>query len=84
MILPIGRPEQRPDSILLHFGPHSSAYVRYGGWPAIEEGLARRPQDVEVLKADFERGRRMGLDVQFIPAELACQLNPFLFCSNGP
>ena len=40
--------------------------------------IARRPQDAEVIKADFERGRRMGLDVELISPEQASQLNPFL------
>ncbi|GLR86906.1 NAD(P)/FAD-dependent oxidoreductase [Bradyrhizobium iriomotense] len=40
--------------------------------------IARRPQDAEVLKADFERGRRMGLDVELISPEQASRLNPFL------
>jgi 4-methylaminobutanoate oxidase (formaldehyde-forming) len=40
--------------------------------------IARRPQDAEVIKADFERGRRMGLDVALISPERASRLNPFL------
>jgi hypothetical protein len=40
--------------------------------------IARRPQDAEVIKADFERGRRMGLDVELISPEQASCLNPFL------
>jgi 4-methylaminobutanoate oxidase (formaldehyde-forming) len=40
--------------------------------------IARRPQDAEVMKADFERGRRMGLDVELISPEQASRLNPFL------
>jgi 4-methylaminobutanoate oxidase (formaldehyde-forming) len=40
--------------------------------------IARRPQDAEVIKADFERGRRMGLDVELISPEQANLLNPFL------
>ena len=40
--------------------------------------IARRPQDAEVIKTDFERGRRMGLDVELIPPEQASRLNPFL------
>lgn len=40
--------------------------------------IARRPQDAEVIKADFERGRRMGLDVELISPEQANRLNPFL------
>jgi len=40
--------------------------------------IARRPQDAEVIKADFERGRRMGLDVELISPEQASRLNPFL------
>jgi glycine/D-amino acid oxidase-like deaminating enzyme len=40
--------------------------------------IARRPQDAEVIKADFERGRRMGLDVELISPEQATRLNPFL------
>jgi len=40
--------------------------------------IARRPQDAEVIKADFERGRRMGLDVERISPERASRLNPYL------
>jgi 4-methylaminobutanoate oxidase (formaldehyde-forming) len=40
--------------------------------------IARRPQDAEVIHADFERGRRMGLDVELISPEQANRLNPFL------
>src|SRR6266568_6331002 len=40
--------------------------------------IARRPQDAEVIKSDFERGRRMGLDVEPISPEQASRLNPFL------
>jgi glycine/D-amino acid oxidase-like deaminating enzyme len=40
--------------------------------------IARRPQDAEVIKADLERGRRMGLDVEPISPEQASRLNPFL------
>jgi glycine/D-amino acid oxidase-like deaminating enzyme len=40
--------------------------------------IARRSQDGEVVKADFERGRRMGLDVELISPEQASRLNPFL------
>jgi glycine/D-amino acid oxidase-like deaminating enzyme len=40
--------------------------------------IARRPQDAEVIKADFERGRRNGLDVELISPERANRLNPFL------
>jgi glycine/D-amino acid oxidase-like deaminating enzyme len=40
--------------------------------------IARRPQDAEVIKADLERGRRMGLDVGPISPEQASRLNPFL------
>lgn len=40
--------------------------------------IARRPQDAEVIKADFERGRRTGLDVELISPEQASCLNPFL------
>src|SRR5437879_13731207 len=40
--------------------------------------IARRPQDAEVIKADLERGRRMGLDVEAISSEQASRLNPFL------
>jgi glycine/D-amino acid oxidase-like deaminating enzyme len=40
--------------------------------------IARRPQDAEVVKDDFERGRRMGLDVELISPEQASRLNPFL------
>jgi 4-methylaminobutanoate oxidase (formaldehyde-forming) len=40
--------------------------------------IARRPRDGEVIKADFERGYRMGLDVELISPEEATRLNPFL------
>lgn len=40
--------------------------------------IARRPQDAEVIKADLERGRRMGLDVEPISPEQASRLNPLL------
>jgi glycine/D-amino acid oxidase-like deaminating enzyme len=40
--------------------------------------IARRPQDAEVVKDDFERGRRMGLDMELISPEQASRLNPFL------
>jgi glycine/D-amino acid oxidase-like deaminating enzyme len=40
--------------------------------------IARRSQDGEVIKADFERGRRMGLDVELVSPEQASRLNPFL------
>jgi glycine/D-amino acid oxidase-like deaminating enzyme len=39
---------------------------------------ARRQQDTEVIKSDFERGRRMGLDVELISSDQASRLNPFL------
>ena len=44
--------------------------------------IARRPQDAKVIKADLERGRRMGLDVEFISPKEVSRLNPFLQ-SNG-
>ncbi len=40
--------------------------------------IARRQQDAEVIKSDFERGRRMGLDVELISPDQASHLNPFL------
>jgi 4-methylaminobutanoate oxidase (formaldehyde-forming) len=40
--------------------------------------VARRPQDAEVLEADFERGARLGLDVELITPSAAHRLNPFL------
>jgi glycine/D-amino acid oxidase-like deaminating enzyme len=40
--------------------------------------IARRPEDGEVIEADFSRGRRMGLDVELISPEQASSLNPFL------
>jgi glycine/D-amino acid oxidase-like deaminating enzyme len=40
--------------------------------------IARRPQDADVLAADLERGKRMGLDVELISPEAASRLNPFL------
>jgi glycine/D-amino acid oxidase-like deaminating enzyme len=40
--------------------------------------IARRPQDADVIKADFERGRRMRLDVELISPEQASRLNQFL------
>ena len=44
--------------------------------------VARRPQDVEVLAADLDRGRRMGLDVELISPDSATRLNPFLKTSG--
>ncbi|MGY2903340.1 NAD(P)/FAD-dependent oxidoreductase [Bradyrhizobium sp. URHC0002] len=40
--------------------------------------IARRAQDAEVIKADLERGRRLGLDVEPISPQQASRLNPFL------
>lgn len=40
--------------------------------------IARRPQDADVIAADLQRGKRMGLDVEQISADVACRLNPFL------
>jgi glycine/D-amino acid oxidase-like deaminating enzyme len=40
--------------------------------------IARRPRDGEVIEADFNRGRRMGLEVELISPEQASRLNPFL------
>jgi glycine/D-amino acid oxidase-like deaminating enzyme len=40
--------------------------------------IARRAEDAEVIQADYERARRMGLDVELISPGAACQLNPFL------
>ncbi|GKQ55835.1 FAD-binding oxidoreductase [Bradyrhizobium sp. Ce-3] len=40
--------------------------------------IARRPQDAEVIKDDFARGRRAGIDVELISPEEASGLNPFL------
>src|SRR6516225_4230833 len=40
--------------------------------------IARRPQDGDVIKADFQRGRRMRLDVELVTPEQASRLNPFL------
>src|SRR5258708_12305026 len=40
--------------------------------------IARRPQDADVIAADLQRGKRMGLNVEQISAEAACRLNPFL------
>jgi 4-methylaminobutanoate oxidase (formaldehyde-forming) len=40
--------------------------------------IARRPEDAEVIHADCERARRMGLDVELISSDAACRLNPFL------
>jgi glycine/D-amino acid oxidase-like deaminating enzyme len=40
--------------------------------------VARRQQDAEVIKSDFGRGRRMGLDVELISPDQASSLNPFL------
>lgn len=40
--------------------------------------IARRPQDAGVIDEDFERGRRMRLDVELISPEQASRLNPFL------
>jgi 4-methylaminobutanoate oxidase (formaldehyde-forming) len=40
--------------------------------------IARRPQDADVIVADLDRGRRMGLDVEQVSPEEAHRLNPFL------
>src|ERR1700681_467028 len=40
--------------------------------------IARRPRDGEVIVADLDRGRRMGLDVEQLSPEAASRLNPFL------
>jgi glycine/D-amino acid oxidase-like deaminating enzyme len=40
--------------------------------------IARRPQDADVIVADLDRGRRMGLDVEQVSPEGAHRLNPFL------
>ena len=40
--------------------------------------VARRAPDAEVINADVERGRRLGLDVERISPEEAHRLNPFL------
>jgi glycine/D-amino acid oxidase-like deaminating enzyme len=40
--------------------------------------IARRPEDVEVIQADYARARRMGLDVELISPEAVCRLNPFV------
>src|SRR6266404_254253 len=40
--------------------------------------IARRPQDADVIAADLQRGRRMGLDVEQVSPEEAHRLNPFL------
>jgi glycine/D-amino acid oxidase-like deaminating enzyme len=40
--------------------------------------IARRPEDVEVLEREHARARRLGLDVEFISAEAAHRLNPFV------
>ena len=39
--------------------------------------VARRTQDAEVIKADIDRGRRLGLDVEQITPSEAHRLNPF-------
>jgi 4-methylaminobutanoate oxidase (formaldehyde-forming) len=40
--------------------------------------IARRPRDADVIAADLDRGRRMGLDVEQVSPEEAHRLNPFL------
>jgi hypothetical protein len=40
--------------------------------------IAHRPQDAEVIKADFERGHRNGLDIELIPKEAGQPLQPAL------
>jgi glycine/D-amino acid oxidase-like deaminating enzyme len=40
--------------------------------------IARRPQDADVIAADLDRGRRMGLDVEQVSPQEAHRLNPFL------
>ncbi|MEH2528647.1 MULTISPECIES: NAD(P)/FAD-dependent oxidoreductase [unclassified Bradyrhizobium] len=44
--------------------------------------IARRPQDADVIAADLQRGKRMGLDVEQISPDAACRLNPFLKSSG--
>src|ERR1700681_3885182 len=44
--------------------------------------IARRPQDADVIAADLDRGRRMGLDVEPLSPEEAHRLNPFLMPSG--
>src|SRR5260370_931963 len=45
--------------------------------------IARRPQDGEVIEADFNRGRRVGLDVELISPEQASRLSPLLKPTGG-
>lgn len=40
--------------------------------------IARRPEDADVIAADLQRGKRMGLDVEEISPKAAYSLNPFL------
>lgn len=40
--------------------------------------VVRRPQDIDVLEADLDRGRRLGLDVEALSPYEAQELNPFL------
>jgi len=40
--------------------------------------IARRQEDADVIVSDYERGRRMGLDVELISPDAACGFNPFL------
>jgi glycine/D-amino acid oxidase-like deaminating enzyme len=44
--------------------------------------IARRPQDADVIAADLDRGRRMGLDVEQVSPQEAHCLNPFLKLSG--
>jgi 4-methylaminobutanoate oxidase (formaldehyde-forming) len=40
--------------------------------------IARRPQDADVIAADYRRAHRLGLDVELISADRATQLNRFV------
>ena len=40
--------------------------------------VARRPEDVPVVEGDFERGRRLGLDVELLSGDEANALHPLL------
>jgi len=42
--------------------------------------VARRPQDAEVIKTDFERGRCMGLDVELVPSPERRRLREQPYC----
>jgi glycine/D-amino acid oxidase-like deaminating enzyme len=55
-----------------------SRFRRHSAAASAQLKIARRPQDADVIAADLQRGKRMGLDVEQISPDIACRLNPFL------